>query len=210
MIWESIILRDDESLLQWISPKNKAWLFWIPKSKGAPKPSKTRFLSEVSWLLPFPGIAPFVSNSLSQQSPPTTGLTLPPPRGSQPQALFGIQPGSASNWKPFQFPQTSYSVLPLCLVALFSPVTAASVCRELVRTGPLCDSMLPSIGHPQMSAQYTDWRSSAWDSPTGLCAAGFKSPEGEYFSARTTFKLDKTCTQFILIIQHKTKATKVS
>lgn len=126
---------------------------------------------------------------------PRTGLTLPPPRGSQPQALFGIQQGSASNWKPAGpiSPRLRYSVLPLCLVALFSPVTAASVCRELVRTGPLCDSVLPSIGHPQMSLLNTGTEEAMHGTLQQACVQhrAFKVQKGSIFQQEILLSLMK-------------------
>lgn len=69
-------------------------------------PVRRDFFPKSADSCPFHRLFPLPLTASPSSLLPTTGLTLPPPRGSQPQALFGIQQGSASNWKPFQFPQT--------------------------------------------------------------------------------------------------------
>lgn len=104
-------------------------------------------------LFPLPLTAPPSSLLLRQASP------CPHPVGHSHRHYLEYSRGVPPTGSHSNFPRLVIQFFlsaPDCLVALFSPVTTASVCRESVRTGPLCDSMLPSIGHPQMSAQYTD------------------------------------------------------
>lgn len=161
--------------LGWITPKSRHGCSEYLRLKEHPKPVSHSFSPKSAVLCPLHRLFPPPLTASPCSLLPSQASPCPHPVGHSHRHYSGysrgVPPiGSVSNFSRLVI--QLFLSAPDCLVALFSLVTTASVCRELVRTGPLCDSMLPSIGHPQMSAQYTDCRSHTRNSPTGLCAGG--------------------------------------